>query len=69
MPLSKMTGSTMFSMKKLGFRLISIRAIRNEGRQYLNISCARVQGLVFSVCSGSEEGSYLRRIDFCITQL
>ena len=49
--------------------ILNIPSSRGSGT-HMTFSCSQFKNnYVAEMCSGSEAGSYLRRIDFCITQL
>ena len=54
---------------QLGVPLHGARVVRGEGEHQPCTSSQYKNEYFTEVCSGSEEGSYLRLIDFCITQL
>ena len=59
-----------FSVQGSGFRVQGLGLSVEWHRGAEHLDAEHVQNNYFTeMCSGSEAGSYLRRIDFCITQL
>ena len=62
-------GSGFGSMGIPGSVQVNLKSIFDQFRLSVRVGSRSKDNYLAEMCSGSEEGSYLRLMDFCITQL